>query len=876
MVHNESSVYDVMTNLVARRRQHDNSRNRNAIVMDDGLYKANIELLEILIKANTPLYLFDTINKWAKKAVLEHQVQFSTSAVIPRDKFVSQLKDQFDLSYIEPMIKTVQLSGSGGHQIDVVVHRFDGLLYSILNDAELMQTQNFISSLGILSSRQTILGKSKTLDDIETGSVFINSWNHYSTINVPSGEKNIMCPIIFFIDKTHTDLNGRWCIEQIRFTLGIFNRKTRNSPSAWRTLGYIPDIAHVSTANKAVDKSADYHDIMKVILEDLKRSQKHAVQWDLFYDGSFHTVNFFFPVLFLIGDTEGHDKIAGRYTSRNGIQRLCRYCDCPFKKTDEPEHRCAYNNHAKLFKMVASKNPVQLQQHSMHGIDNAWEDVIFCDQTRGLFGAICADVMHCLQHGLYIYVINMMFDQKQFKVTRDDNGHTDEFNTKCVFSSTYTKEFDGLARRYGKLLLHQSDRDLPRTHFQTNYTSTAKKNASEMTGLLIVFLLVFNADEGAIKLDSTMGKERTTKFMHVIELMLLLDTFCLAPEHRTSMVKKFKLFMPYLLNTVKYTLNRQTGCQMKIIKFHLPNHFGDDMMRFGSMLNFDTGIGESHHKTEAKQPASNTQKRKDKFEFQTATRQVENIIINMAISHIGEPNIEAKEDAGKNSWYRYTYHPELKLCAYNKVDKKRPLEICNWVDDRFQDQLTAICDAVYPNNVSGNFKFFAQLNQGDNIFRADPNFANADAWYDWVEVEWDVGRIPAKLLLFWEIPNHNFHGAFKIGSTHITQAGTYAIAYSLPSQKKFEKAHGASHMVQFGRLHRDKTDKPILCCFPIHSIYGSISAVPYKVTDDIISAVEWLFLRPKKEWYTIFTSLIEQTLSDAQKKQNKNQKRKRE
>ena len=41
--------------------------------------------------------------------------------------------------------------------------------------------------------------------------------------------------------------------------------------------------------------------------------------------------------------------------------------------------------------------------------------------------------------------------------------------------------------RYGKFLIHQSDRDLSRTHSYTNYTSTGYKNASELTGMIIVF-----------------------------------------------------------------------------------------------------------------------------------------------------------------------------------------------------------------------------------------------------------------------------------------------------------------------------------------------------------------------------------------------------
>jgi hypothetical protein len=73
--------------------------------------------------------------------------------------------------------------------------------------------------------------------------------------------------------------------------------------------------------------------------------------------------------------------------------------------------------------------------------------------------------------------------------------------------------------------------------------------------------------------------------------------------------------MPYILNTYRITLNQQVGCQMKIIKFHLPTHFANDIKQFRTMKNFDTGIGESHHKTEAKCQTSNKEYTKKKNQF---------------------------------------------------------------------------------------------------------------------------------------------------------------------------------------------------------------------------------------------------------------------
>ena len=87
--------------------------------------------------------------------------------------------------------------------------------------------------------------------------------------------------------------------------------------------------------------------------------------------------------------------------------------------------------------------------------------------------------------------------------------------------------------------------------------------------------------------------------------------------------------------TIKNTISRAEEVnKMKIIKFHLTHLFAEDMIRFGSMANFDSGIEKMHHKTFAKKPANNTQRRKDVFEKQAATRQIENMAIERAIHNV--------------------------------------------------------------------------------------------------------------------------------------------------------------------------------------------------------------------------------------------------
>lgn len=784
----------------------------------------------------------------------------------------NKFKKNFDLHGLDPIKKRITLKGSK-KEIDVIIHDFNHCLYSLLNDELLMDPQNLLIDLNFdLKQPSSNLQRKQIINDIDSGTVYkMACKTHIDTNN-----KEILCPIIFFIDKTHTDVQGRLCLEQIRFTLGIFNRKTRNNPNAWRTLGYISDQSYIKNKT-SFEKNQDYHHMISIILKDFKTAQSKLIEWDFIQKDELEIVTVFFRllVLFIIGDTDGQDKLAGRYTSRNGIQKPCRYCNISFENTDDPEMDFIYNEHALINKTSESTSIEDLQSLSVHGIHNAWKDVLFCDSDRGLYGALCADILHCLHHGLFNYALQALFDRKTVKkatssnevidVNIDNNDDEDVLlSNKNVFTQNYSKHFDELTKRYGFYLSHQSDRDLPRTHINTNYTTTTRKNANEMSGVLIAILIVFCTDEGTVKLDEVLSQNVAANFIHLFELLLMLENFCSEPEHKVSDIKKFKKFVPFILNTYKRIINRETGCGCKFIKFHLPNHFADDMLRFGSMLNFDTEIGESHHKTEAKYPSKNTQRRKSEFEYQTATRQIENFAINKASAHLAYaqeneykcPNINKKDII--NKWYRYEYNPDAGLVQ--KINRNS-YQQCHWLDKDFQEQLIDICKMLFKNQcIEGKLKFFALHNRHSFLFRADPNYESNICWYDWAEVNWSNENLPTKLLLFWDIETDTLKKKFKIGETTISEPGQYVLCYSLRSLRELQLAHTTSVLVQYGTLDVDEKGLPKLYICHVDCIFSPISAVPYKVSDGVHNAIEWLFLRPKHEWYNIFLNKIYEEL----------------
>ena len=71
----------------------------------------------------------------------------------------------------------------------------------------------------------------------------------------------------------------------------------------------------------------------------------------------------------------------------------------------------------------------------------------------------------------------------------DDSDNDDEYNLcqgipesitykysrNYVFPQSYCANFEGICKKYGALLQHQSNRELPRTNFNSSYLSIAKK-----------------------------------------------------------------------------------------------------------------------------------------------------------------------------------------------------------------------------------------------------------------------------------------------------------------------------------------------------------------------------------------------------------------
>jgi hypothetical protein len=346
----------------------------------------------------------------------------------------------------------------------------------------------------------------------------------------------------------------------------------------------------------------------------------------------------------VIGDTEGHDKLCGHYTCRlNGVNHICRYCNVPFPLTGNPH----WTNCPSLYRQT--KGPTiaslaeeeefdELHSKSYYGIRNAFSKLHFCDPVRGINGACCSELLHLIQHGIFLYFLAGLFGggraskSKRKKKKESDNekkgtgkrksttsqpdgsdsdddlfnpgdvffddGEHDTDAYKCIWSpaESMKADFNDLSMIYGTLISRQSDKEYERATFPDGITSAAKKFGTEERCRLVLFLVI-NASIHGRKFEAAMQHPgRLFSILLVGSHLLLLEHFFRSPEIHREDIFQLYYYMPIFMGLFANAIRRTAGNAMNFVKFHLLLHFVEDLQRFGIALCFDGSPCESHHK----------------------------------------------------------------------------------------------------------------------------------------------------------------------------------------------------------------------------------------------------------------------------------------
>jgi hypothetical protein len=119
------------------------------------------------------------------------------------------------------------------------------------------------------------------LDEIHSGEWYDRSWD--ARMKDPLTE--IILPIKIYCNKTGLDpMMQRHALEPVMFSLTILNRETQQHETAWRHLGFIPDLEKIagydnSTTSDLYNRgrsTRNYHKCMDVILGPWQNFRKRG------------------------------------------------------------------------------------------------------------------------------------------------------------------------------------------------------------------------------------------------------------------------------------------------------------------------------------------------------------------------------------------------------------------------------------------------------------------------------------------------------------------------------------------------------------------------------------------------------------------------
>ena len=421
----DQSLFKIQQNFIKSTGARD-----DATLQSKG-YQFAVDLQVILRDAGVPLCVYDRVLDWAHRAEkaglfpgFPRKPEYEANLKLPsRRELFKNLYERFNLEAMKPIRQRVLLPHANVH-VSITTFDVKAALLSLLTNPELINDESlnfcrpgkepwdrFPADDPRRNGGEPPL--THVYDDIQTGRRFFQA-----QLKLCSGGRDVLLPIILFIDKTHTDVKGNKTLEPVCMTLGIFKREVRNTHKAWTVLGYIPSKLVYKSAKHAVDRFSDFHFMLEHIVKPLKDLLAGpGFRWVFDYGGKTYDSVVKGYLAFVCGDHEGQDKIAGHYLNRTEVKRICRQCNVTLDQSDDPTFQFTLTKQSDIDHLIATKQSAVLKELSYYCLH----------RQRALTGIECgeplspnargyllpSDILHSTQHGLHDYCKSSLVDSKR-------------------------------------------------------------------------------------------------------------------------------------------------------------------------------------------------------------------------------------------------------------------------------------------------------------------------------------------------------------------------------------------------------------------------------------------------------------------------------
>ena len=853
---------------------------------------AEIELMDLMVQHKMPLTAFRSIFRWAIKA--QKRIGFSFSDLDePRERATALKETRKCVRMPETKFKTVVINWLPSHKpVQLFIRTFRDSLNSLLTNTNLVKENNFSfphPSVPYIGKNFSQASGETLISELHHGTWWIDSWKKNCTLadidvydesidhNEQGEYKEILVPIILYMDGISLDSHGRLSLTPLNMTLGIFNQEARKSPDAWETLYFQPEEAHVqimqdyknTDVNAAFPKMQNLHTGLDAALQPLLEECQSSggVLWDsLPYGGKQWKVKMKFAIAYVVGDTELHNKICGSkgsFDTKNDEKRICRHCNCLNRDLVDPTKQSNYDLYKPSHFSDLSRSKSFFDDHSHYPIKNAFYKLDFGSNEWGIHLATPGELLHMHQLGCAKRAVEAFDDLI--------NGKTVETGETKKICSQGWSNLTLIAQRYGALLSRQSDRAFPQTKFSSTFLlSTSMKEGRHYAGIMLCLIVTivsrigkFNCKERTnITNRALQGQIRT------MELLLGIEEFLKRGTIKVNQIQQFKKFIDHLVQTIIQNCLRNRGNGNKFIKTHLYLHLHQYIELWGPPSGWDSSFSESHHKTQVKAPSKNTQRHASTLIKWTGIRQAELKIIGCATRAF---------DLGISAPPKDPPSPEIKyamLGARFRVKNNNNGDAqMEWSDSKSKGKpthphevLEFICSKVLPMVEEDSLEGCTEHHRFDNVkeltFRAHPSYrasaGQRDAvWYDWANffAEEEDQPIPCEILCFLKLetvkPNQTLE------NYDVSDPGLYAVVRRFKKEATSEYTGLRSNFIQKGYLDNK------LFLFPCESILGEVAVVPDIATRSdggelttSSSGASFLVVRNREYWLDWFQGKI--------------------
>lgn len=716
-----------------------------------------VELLRILEKAEAPDYLFKEITEWASQSqakMYNFRPQNTTKKAV-----INDLQQHLNMKHLRPTITELKLE-SILPKVPIVSFGFVNTLVTLLTNQTLMQPQNLVINKAIYhDDGTTILDASPWFEPYESSGrgideVLSGRW-YKDTVDSMVGENIFVCPLIFYIDKTFIDpIKSRFNLEPLTFTLAIFNRECRHQFDFWGTLGHIPEPPEPDELNPAGGcKSRNYHSMLKFLLKDVLALQQNPIQFDNFQlrIGNFvKIVNMRFPVAFIISDTQGADKLCGRYLNyTDKVQRMHRSCLCKPLDATKTTPKCVWVDMDDMMNVIDRADKLELKEYSQQFLpDHAFRNIDFGSNRHGVFGATPNDVLHGIKLGLINYVLEIFFNIETSKASH--------FHFEQAWKETNVHLRQSGASQY------------PRLYFPNGITSLTTTTADECHGILFATYILCCTTQGkmAITTKENISILRLKVFINAFEKLLVFHAWLAYKSEYWSLddirsqkraTKAVEVFMTFLCDN----LTRESSQGWNISKMHELLHITTLIEKFGSPMNFDSGPCERMHKDVAKKPGRQSQKCHATFTLQAANRLADRHVIDVAYHKLvgidEQQSLQVSIPSSHGSSFNLHISVADETSNYTVVAHG-----CGALSK--QD----LSKNLYPNLIEFIVIYFSEFGMMPTVinccteyvdttgtrFRAHHDFRSGGFWHDWAmasyhdDSEEGFSNVPVKILCF--------------------------------------------------------------------------------------------------------------------------------